>query len=461
MTHVVTCRIFDRSGVTRLRVVSLSLALVFLCGSLAAAQEQNATMPRPATVDEAAKVLDLRDLPLLDGAEVPGTRRMAALFYTGKADVKKAYAFHRDVLVAKGWKELPGTYLAAETASGTLGKYGFVTAVSVFPGDSSKPGTVNVSINQLGNVDLAKLPTPPNAKLVYAGPSVAMYTTEAARDDTAKACRELLVARGWRPYGKAGNSLIFKQNAVRLNAMICVAPAQGGKTSIQYSAELLSADLPAPPDAARAHYADTTTALEFDAKDAPSALAGFYREILGKAGWKPTTEKTIKSGPEEVLIFRNPIHDMLTLTFAPIDNVLRGTLKHQSATEIAELERLARESAARKKAAPHRKPEPRPTVTIALPTEARDVKEKNGKLEFTVPAGKAKAVVEAVRQSLRQAGWKEDIAALEQLAGAVSLSGKEHGSLTINYTDTGLEPAKIDVTAIGVQIQSGKAEADQ
>ena len=33
----------------------------------------------------------------------------------------------------------------------------------------------------------------------------------------------------WQPYGKAGDTLFFKQNAVRLAARIAAAPAQGGQ----------------------------------------------------------------------------------------------------------------------------------------------------------------------------------------------------------------------------------------
>jgi hypothetical protein len=40
-----------------------------------------------------------------------------------------------------------------------------------------------------------------------------MYSTEAAVPATADAIRNLFVAQGWVPYGKAGDSDVFKQNA--------------------------------------------------------------------------------------------------------------------------------------------------------------------------------------------------------------------------------------------------------
>jgi hypothetical protein len=436
------------------------LVLGSLCASSAQSRAQDAPPRKPATVDEAAKVLDLQKFPLAEGAEVRGPRRMASLFYEAKGGVKQVFDSQRQLLVAKGWKESPDGYISDESASGTFSRDGYVASLSVSPGDAKKPGSVHIMLQQQGNVDLAKLPVPPGSKPLYAGLSTAMFVTDDARDNVAKACRELLLARGWQPYGTAGDSLIFKQNAVRLNAMISTAPAQDGKTMIQYSAELLSADLPAPPDSVRSHYADTNTALEFDAKGSPEALVDFYRETLGKNGWKATTEKSIKTGDHEMLIFRNPKHDMLALEFFPFEGVLRGNLKHQTAAEVEEEERLANEQATRKKALVSREPKAKPTVTISLPAGSQNVEQQeDGDIEFTVSSGKAKSAVEELRKTLKENGWKEDVASLEKQAGAVSLSKEASGSLTIHYTDIGVMPAEISITGFGVVIERLKHDA--
>src|SRR5262245_30201771 len=109
------------------------LVLGTLCGTLAPAFGQDAGSRKPATVEEAAKILDLETLPLLEGAENPGRRRMANLFYEAKGEVKKAYEVQKKTLVSKGWKELPGSYISDESASGTFGRDGFVVSVSTFP----------------------------------------------------------------------------------------------------------------------------------------------------------------------------------------------------------------------------------------------------------------------------------------------------------------------------------------
>jgi len=64
-------------------------------------------------------------------------------------------------------------------------------------------------------------------------------------------------------------------------------------------------------------------------------------------------------------------------------------------------------------------------------------------------------VVEAWRKQFRDAGWKEDAASVEALAGAVSLS-KGSQSLSINYTDIGVMPAEVSISAIGVELEARK-----
>lgn len=433
------------------------LAAAF-AGCFETARAQDKAPPNAATVDEAAAVLNLEAFPLYGGAKTGADRRMASLFYEAKGDVKSAFAFCQKELAVRGWKPIGEPYVADTFASGTFGKDGFAASVSASP---SEPGSVLISVVQHGNVSMANLPAPPDAKLLYGDAINAIKVTPMKRDDAAALCRKLLIADGWEPYGTAGDSLIFKKNAVRLNAMISTAPAQEGKTSIQYSGDLMSADLPAVPDAIRAHYADSTKSLEFDVKGPPENLIAFYRERLSKSGWKPTTEQSIKTNEHQMMIFRNAKRDMLTLEFYPQDEFLRGTLEHRSAAEVDELDRLAKAEADKKKAnaidRPH--PESKPTVALALPADAKNIAEDDGDLEFTVKSGTGKSTVEALRKALVDAGWTEDNATLETSAGVVALSKKDSGSLTIHYTDIAGMPAEIGVTGFGVVVKQVKAAA--
>lgn len=402
----------------------------------------------PSTPEAAARAIDLRSWPLLAGAEDPGQRSLARLTYRVQGQVKPAYESQKKGLAAKGWKESPGGYITDEYASGTFVKDGFTLALSVTP--AGEPGLLMVSLSNLGNVDVAKLPVPAGARSLFQGPTTAMYVTEAAVPAAKQAVATLLQAKGWVPYGTAGDSLIFKQNAVRLNAMVSAAPAQGGKTVVQYSAEQLSADLPAPPGAEELQYSDGPTQLFFDFPGTREDVAAFYTKALAPAGWKATTAAPVESGFEHFLIFRNPAKDLLDFKLTTVEGKTRVLLRYQTAAEVAATERALDEEAARKKAA--MKPAARPTVAVKLPAEAREVKASAKAIAFTVAPGQARAAVEAIRQQLRAAGWKEGVAALEAVAGSVALS-KGDGSVTITYTDTGVLPPEVEVSAIGVELE--------
>src|SRR5438094_4457102 len=183
---------------------------------------------------------------------------------------------------------------------------GFVVFVSVTPhGD----GSLHVRLQNQGNVKPGKLPVPANAKPVYVGDSTAMYETEATVAATAEACRNLFVAQGWVPYGDAGDSAMFKQNANLVTATVSSAPAQGGKTMIQYSNQLISSDIPAPQGVEDLRYVDEPPELTFATAN-QDGVVDFYRETLAATGWKSTMDKMVDVDGKPTMIFRNAAKEM-------------------------------------------------------------------------------------------------------------------------------------------------------
>ena len=134
-------------------------------------------------------------------------------------------------------------------------------------------------------------------KPIYVGTVSAIYVTDAALPETAQAVRKLLTDAGWQPHGQAGDTTWFKQNAVRLSATVATAPAQGNKTTLSYSSELMSADLPLPEDAKDVRYADTTTELSFETAAEKNDVVAFYKKALalGNNG-RSTLKKTVRRG---------------------------------------------------------------------------------------------------------------------------------------------------------------------
>ena len=195
----------------------------------------------------------------------------------------------------------------------------------------------------------------------------------------------------------------------------------------------------------------------------------FYKKTLAANKWQPTLEHTVQIDDNDEMIFRNPAKDMLTLTMPHArSGKLNVSLQHQSAAEIAELERQIKEHEPEIKAriakqreeenarweAEH-KPKALPKLAVTLPAGIDGLEIKDDEIKFTVAHGKAKAVAEAWKQQFIDAGWKIDASALDSLAGAISFS-KDTQSLSVNYTDTGVMPAEVTLSAIGVELSAGR-----
>jgi hypothetical protein len=413
---------------------------------------------KPATVVEAAKVLNLATFPLLPGVKEQVSRRVASLGYQAAGDVKGAYEFQRAALVERGWKELSEAQIYEQSASGQFGKSGYHVAVSVSP--AGEQGQVAVRLQNHGNVNLSKLPVPPGAKFQYAFPGMSSFVTEAGVNETAAAMRKLLLDQGWEPYGTAGDSMHFKQNAVQLSARVLAPPAQPGTTIINYSAVLMSAELPAPPDAEVVQYAESNKQLNLDAQGSPVDLANYYKTALAPADWTATTENPVTDRFEAFMIFRNPAKDMLTLNMRELreEKKTRLSLKHQSAAEVEEIDRqvkLAIEERKRKEEEERNRPKPK--ASIALPEGARDVTADTRQIEFHLASGKGKAAVDAIARQLVDAGWTSEDAVGDALAGQMTFKKAEQ-RITVLYVDPGLIPAEITVTGSGVELERAVAK---
>jgi len=450
-------RVYMSSG--RFNVLR-SAIIVLLSGSSAidvtpVSAAQTVAVKKPATVAEAMRAIDLNAFPLMKGVKEPAQRSVARLSYNVPSDCRAAFEFQRKALIGLKWTELSGSAATDQYASGTFTRDGFFVSVSTMPnGDPQQPGTVNVQIVLHGNVDLAKLPMPADLKATYGGPLTAMYTTDATVAKTVDACRRLLIASGWQPYGTAGDTLFFKQNAIRLSASIMSAPAQGGRTAVSFSAEQLSADVPAPAETVQLQYSDSTKQVLFDTKSTEDDVIAYYRKTLGGAGWKATTDNTLKIDWKDVLIFRNPAKDMLTLEmyFVKDENALRVTVQHQSAAEVAAMQKeLDEQAAAAKKKKEQEENTPLPTIAITLPPGAELTESGKTRLEFTVATGKGKTVAEAIRKRLKDSRWKEEVLTADAAVGEITFT-KDQQEITLSYVDPGFIPAAFTIRGTRVEL---------
>jgi len=440
------------------------------CGAKKSTAENSASgdaVKTPATVEQAARILDLSTFPQMDGAKSSESRHVANASYVAPGDAKKALEFYRKTFVAQGWKELPNSTTTDESASAMFARDGFIVSLSVIPYE--KTG-VSVRLQNLGNVKPGQLPVPPGAKAVYVGDPTAMYDTTTAVPATADAVRNSFIAQGWVPYGDAPDTAVFKKNAILATAYISSAPARGGKTSIQYSNQLISSDIPAPPNVDDLRYVDEPPELTF-ATTNQDAVVDFYRKTLTAAGWKSTMEKMVDVDGKPTMIFRNPAKEMITLA-VPYDygsGKLGVSVRFQSATELAERDRKMKEMAPRliaeaeakaakeaKEAAELAEKNKPPKVAVTLPAGAKDVKQTNDSIKFTLGKGKAKAAIESLRAQFRDAGWKEDHATMEKMAGTLLFSKEGGGSINVTYSDTGFMPTEVSVSAFRAELEAAR-----
>jgi hypothetical protein len=161
---------------------------------------------------------------------------------------------------------------------------------------------------------------------------------------------------------------------------------------------------------------------------------------------------------------------MLTLAAT---GVLSGkrlfSVRFQSAAEIAERDRKRKEAAPKLRAAAEAKAAQEakeaaelaernkvPKVAVTLPADAKDVKQTNDSIKFTIGKGKAKAAVESFRKQFRDAGWKEKFASMAGMSGAVSFSKEDGQSVTVTYSDTGFMPTEVSLSAFRAELEAAR-----
>lgn len=438
------------SGLINARWTIADLTLFFaLCCSCFLPSSGWGADPVPLTAAEAAKRLDLRTLSVPADAGDSHQRTMASLSYETSGTIDTVYPPLKTELEKRGWKELPEAMVTPAYASATYQNKDSRLSVTLSPASDK----VTVMMNQHGNVALNKLPMPKGVQTLYAGPVSLLLTAIDTPEKTHEAVAKLLLAKGWAPYGSAGDTRFYRRNAVRLGVTASSAPAQGGKTMIQLESTLMSVELPAPKSAEGLSYADVTTTISFDSAETLDAIDAFYRKTLASAGWEATTEKPIKVSIYDTVIFRNPAKDLIELRMQTVDGKSRAMVIHQSASQVAEIEAAA-EKAVKKKTAPMEKGK----LAVTLPAGAMSVEASAATIEFAVKSGAAKSVVSELIAAWKKDGWTTEATVNEAQVGQWTIK-KGNQELSVNYVDPGFIPGEITIQASGVTLSvAGKPE---
>ncbi len=422
--------------------VILCLLLTFSISGRVLGQENSTG--KPATVSEARAVFDLSEQLLVKtGGEFQSGVAYQSFNAEGNAtDIAKR--IHEE-LTKRGLKQLEGASFTDVYCSAFYQKSGFTFSLMIMP--TGSPNTVMVTLMNQGNVDLRTLPKPADIKELYAQPASAMYLSDLPVDEAKQECRHLLERDGWQWFGDTTVSFFMRQNAVRLQVMCSSAPAQQGKTAIQFSTELMSSALPTIPDLVRVGYSDKTMRLDGDSKLTLDQFATDYRKALESAGWKPTTEQPVKIDFREHLIFRNKAEELADLSFSTVDSLTRFDLKFMTVAQVEKENRRAEAMAVeakQKQDAERARMENPPSIAIDKPNSASLAKATKQSLEWTVPSGTAQAVVAKWLQTQKATGWKIESTVETREFGEFTLTNGEQ-TLRLSFVDPGFVPGEITI----------------
>lgn len=478
----------------------------------ASAFAQETVVSKAATVEAAARVLDLRTFSLPDGAENFGEQQVGSLSYGTSADPTAAYEFQKRQLTKLGWKELPGAMTDAAYASGMFSKDGYSLSVSTSAsGQPEKERATFVSILNFGNVSLKSLPVVKGATSSFINEATAVYSVDMQVQDAADKTLKLLLDAGWQPYGYNDVSPELKQfqvkrNAIQIGVMVNMAPAQENTTAVMYSSLLLAADIPAPAKAEQLSFAGQQKTLRFESTEEFEAVVGFYEKTLPALGWKPSGTKMVTSEdgfgrPVGSRVFTNAAGDVIDVKLEKSDDRTSAVVSHLSKQEIeaakkrladdqkkllaendAEKEKEMKESdnvdsasdvdalanaliaealgGHGKKSSGKKKPSESASefVKIKVPEGTKVNRTSDNVLQIKVGSGKGLKTAEFIQGHLAAEGWEVEGDDLEKDSGNLDFK-KDSQSITLTYVDTGFTDVIMMMIGIGTSLESLETEA--
>lgn len=399
-------------------LAALCLLIVIGCGQSTGTPTPTARGNPAGHVATAIAALDLPSLPRLEATAI-GEQSSFALRYETPASIEESIAFYRTELRSRGWQEQTDEGYSEQNAGLlVLKKSGILLTISV----SNLGAARMVDIHNHGPVDVSALPVFPDAEVLFAQTAQLLYVSPAPLAEVAGFTRDALAQQGWLTYRRpftgyvedsSIQTLSLTRGGANLDVLISIAPAQAGKTSVQYVVTLLPAAWPIASDAeellldSAQPYVSYTTAME------QGELIALYRSQLAALGWREDAEAaTIGAGAAALRFTRGTATTTLELQPAPGGRIAVLLTSPASEQEPALADATA--------FAPTPLPAAMPTAIgtarigdLAVPDDAYDtqIKEQTtttGSLQTFSPASVA-AALSFYREALPAGGWQERI----------------------------------------------------
>lgn len=432
------------------------LAKLTLLGVLTAGLEHRLSAAEtidPVALRETLVQLDLRGLKLPAGWQVTQASRVQ-LFAAAPGKLSAAYAALKPLLVKAGWQLATGPgseQVTDEYGQATFTREGCALSLGLAPDEDQ----TRVTLMNLGPIDTQTLPVAAGAKSLYASRITSMWVSPAPVAEVARECRQVLGKAGWQAYVPANSAqaedpdmamMSFRRGAAVVSVYISKAPAQGGKTSIQYSAQLLNSELPWPADVAQAEFSDEPTVLHARTKLSFDEALAFYRDELKAQGLTMNAALiNIGETAASVIYSRFPDeHYLLRLSQQP-----EGTEIDVESVTTAQIEELAQREFPSEEMPAQPAPPADDTPaksgsllarSIGLPDDAADVEydAEDEEIRFRSPTG-TKKLAKFFRDGLAEGGWDEgDIAVVTAQVATFELSHESGAELSFMMVNTGL-----------------------
>lgn len=425
----------------------------------------------PATLQNAIKVIDLRKFPLPEGA-IAGEAQAAKLSFNSPDTIMTAYDLTRAKLLALGCREVTEgnvKQIGHEFAQEAFSKDGFSLYLHVGK-NYQDPKWVTVQIHNQGNFDPRALPVYADGKSLYGNATTSLYAAPASVADVeAFTCREL-AAQGWQIYDPPFTSqstdpdhrgLTLRKNGIALSAYISKAPAQDGKTAVQYATNMLLCEIPWPSSAAKVEFSPDRPYLSCVVSEPLAKVVEFYREAFPALGYAAKTDLGKVEEGKARLFFNQPDEDPMQVSLTTESGNCQVIIERFPLAEM--LAAQARQAAKTVEAEPAAGVAAFQAKDLPLPEGSKNVRyvTQEAQVRFASPQAIAK-LTGFFRQTLTAQGWTENKElSVSQDSLGVMMFDQGKVSLSVQMLNLGLggeTDVTIDVEGIGFAA-SGTAPA--
>jgi hypothetical protein len=397
-----------------------------------------AARPIAPTVAQIAALLDLRSLPWPEGATPTSPSQIGNGTGTVPRKMAELLDFYRAQLTTLGWQELADKTQTDNTsyAVAFFVRDGYGLSLSA----TDMGGSANVTLLHHGNIEAGTLPQTADAEPGYSSLNQVIFFSPTSVVDAAKFIRDELIAQGWHLYSRPNTAttdstdtrvLDFINNGLVLNVLVNTAPAQAGKTAVQYNLGVAPLDLPLVDDASAVELAFEPPYLTYKTPADIQPLVKTYRAKMTDLGWTEVADSAILSPEQAALSFAHSQDEtVLQLNLSKTDGQTTVTLQTGPGEGVVLAVGPDNESA------DIIAMESTPTAglpDIALPDNAENVAYDPDAASITFDsAADVAAIVDFFRQSLT--GWQEDkdfAVETDTFASVDFIRGDESINLTI------------------------------